>query len=212
MFTGIIKQLGTVQRVEKKRGGLRLAVSYKLSATSYQPKEGASIAVNGVCLTATTVILPDVRRGGIHGVDSRLRGNDELVFDVMPETLRVTTLGSLKVGDRVNLESALKYGESLSGHLVLGHVDGVEKIVARKKQGNAVVLTVAHPRELSRYIVHKGSVAVDGVSLTVIKPKGWGSRFQVSLVSYTLHHTNLGGKRVGDCVNIEIDVLARYAL
>ncbi len=208
MFTGIIKSLGTVKRVEKKRGGMNLNVSCKLSVISYQLKEGSSLALNGVCLTAVSCQLSvPLKRDPVSAAT--------VSFNIMPETLKVTTLGSLKVGDRVNLEPALKYGDELGGHLVLGHVDGIGKIVAREKQGQAFVLTIAYPHELEKYIVHKGSIAVDGVSLTVMKHVACsmkrGMCFQVSLVSYTLGHTNLGNKKIGDKVNLEVDVLARYA-
>lgn len=191
MFTGIIKEMGTVKKVEKRLGSMRLFVMCR-----NRGGPGSSVAVNGVCLTVAECYM-------LHATC--------YMFQVMPGTLKVTTLGSLETGDLVNLEPALKYGDELGGHLVLGHVDGVGKITARKKLGNSVVLTIFHSRELGKYIVYKGSIAVEGVSLTIMEHGARSFMFHVSLTPYTLKHTTLGNKKVGGRVNLEVDVLARYS-
>ncbi len=196
MFTGIIHYLGTVERLDVQSGILLVRPKRSLRVAA-----GASIAVNGICLTVERVT---------RGV---------LSFTVMPETLRVTTLGGLEKGDRVNLERSLRYGDFMDGHFVMGHVDGVGRIATVREIGSrgrrdpisevARVVTVSVPRTFTRFVARKGSITFDGVSLTVVSIRG--ALCTVSLTPYTLKETTWGIRRVGDPVNIEIDVFARYA-
>lgn len=188
MFTGIVTATGTVRRLTRRGGGLELALD--AGALAGDLRVGDSLAVNGVCLTVRD-----------------LRG-ETVVADLMPETARLTTLGGLRAGDRVNLEPALRLGDRLGGHLVTGHVDGVGTVRAVRREGNAVVLDVAAPPAVSRYLVPKGSVAVDGASLTVAGCAADG--FTVSLIPHTLAVTTLGRLRPGDRVNLEADLVGKY--
>jgi len=190
MFTGIIQSTGRVTRSETRGGDLRFALIAPDLDTS-DITLGDSIAVSGCCLTL-------VEREG-----------DTLAFDVSNESLGLTTLGYLGVGDRVNLEKALRLSDRLGGHLVSGHVDGIGTITAIESDARSQRWRIAAPHELMRYIAAKGSVCMDGVSLTVNAVDG--DEFEVNLVPYTLAHTTLGDRRVGDRVNLEIDMLARYA-
>ena len=187
MFTGIITDLGEVRSVEK-RGGTRLAVTTAYETGSIEI--GASIACSGACLTV---------------VD---KGADWFAADVSAETLNCTTLGTWRAGTRVNLERPLRLGDELGGHIVLGHVDGVARIVSREPEGESVRLAFAVPDALSGFIAAKGSVTLDGVSLTVNRVED--SRFEVTLVPHTLRCTAFGAARPDDHVNLEIDMLARY--
>lgn len=188
MFTGLVEEVGTVTGIKK---GLRSA---QLTITTRKVLEGTklgdSIAVNGVCLTV---------------VDHTSR---TLTVDVMDETLQKTTLGKLVKGSRVNLERALAMGHRFGGHFVSGHVDGVGKILDRKWVDIASVVTISTPPDLMRFIIEKGSIAVDGVSLTTIQV-GNGS-FSVSLIPHTREQTTLGDKVPGDEVNLETDILGKY--
>ncbi len=189
MFTGIIQTVGRVARLEPRGGDVRLAVDTAgLDLADVQP--GDSIAVSGVCLTAV-VLEP-------HG----------FAADVSNETLSLTTLGQLKAGDPVNLEKALRLADRLGGHLVSGHVDGLGKVVAITPDGRSQRWTFELPATLARYIAAKGSVCIDGTSLTVNAVTG--SRFGVNLIPHTVEHTAFHARRVGDAVNIEVDVIARY--
>lgn len=188
MFTGLIEEIGAVQRIERSSQAARLTIAARKVLTG--TRLGDSIAVNGACLTVVE-LQPAA-----------------LVAEVMAETLRVTTLGSLRAGDRVNLERALQLGDRLGGHLVSGHVDAVGEITARHKAGIAWELTVLVPNGLERYMVPKGSVALDGTSLTVITLLG--NQVVVGLIPHTAQSTILGTKEPGDKVNIEVDLLARY--
>lgn len=188
MFTGLIAALGTVERLAEGSTSCRLTVRAPKLLSGV--KIGDSIAVNGVCLTV------------VH-----LRG-DTFTADVMPETVRRTTLHLLQPGDRVNLEKALRPADGLDGHIVQGHVEGVGSIQQIVPEGNALVYRIKAPRELLRYIVEKGSVAVDGISLTVTETDESG--FCVSLIPHTAKMTTLGFKHAGDAVNLETDILARY--
>lgn len=188
MFTGLIAALGTVERLAEGSTSCRLTVRAPKLLSGV--KIGDSIAVNGVCLTV------------VH-----LRG-DTFTADVMPETVRRTTLHLLQPGDRVNLEKALRPADGLDGHIVQGHVEGVGSIQQIVPEGNALVYRIKAPRELLRYIVEKGSVAVDGISLTVTEADDSG--FGVSLIPHTAKMTTLGFKHAGDAVNLETDILARY--
>jgi riboflavin synthase len=187
VFTGLVTARGTVGALERHGEGMRLRVRSEL-ARELTP--GDSIAVNGVCLTA-------VERDG-----------DGFAADVMPETLARSSLGPLTGGDEVNLELPLRVGDRLGGHVVQGHVDGTGTVSAVRTNGFARVVRVAAAPELLRYVVEKGSIAVDGVSLTVVEVDGEG--FSVSLVPETLERTTLGGAEPGRTVNLEVDVFAKY--
>jgi riboflavin synthase len=188
VFTGIIREVGTVERVERTPDGARLRVA---AAVAGELADGGSVSVNGVCLTVAD------------------EAGDAFEADVMNQTLSLTTLGKLEAGDRVNLEPALRAGEPLGGHLVQGHVDGTGRVRAVSEDGFARRVIVDVPGELRRYVAEHGSVAIDGVSLTVagITPDG----LEVSLIPETLERTALGGIEEGGDVNLEVDVVARYA-
>lgn len=187
MFTGIIKGIGRVTALSRTRKGATLTVRVPPGISL---RKGDSLSVNGVCLTV-----------------NRKRG--ELVeFDLSQETLSVTTFLSLAEGDRVNLEPPLSASDSLGGHLVTGHVDGVGKVSKIKKEGEGVVMTFSLPKAFQKGIVYKGSIAVDGVSLTVAGLKN--SSFRVALIPYTLTHTTLKERKVGDSVNLELDIIGKY--
>jgi riboflavin synthase len=189
MFTGIIKAMGTVAAMERRGGDVRLSVhSAAMPFSSYAI--GESIAVNGVCLTA--VVLED----------------DSFATDVSTETLDVTGLGDLDVGDAVNLEPALALGERLGGHLVSGHVDCMGSVVTRNEDARSVRIGIELPNEYARYVAKKGSVTVDGVSLTVNEVSR--NHFNVNIIPHTAEATIIGSYTVGTRVNIEVDLLARY--
>lgn len=184
MFTGIVEEVGTVKQASAKS----LLISARKVLEELKP--GDSISVNGACLTVTRL-----EKGAFQA-------------ELMPETLRRTNLGKLRLGDKVNLERALRLGDRLGGHFVQGHVDGVGKILSRSAEPGAHLLRISVPEELQRYLVEKGFVAVEGVSLTVVRRDD--TSFWVSLVRYTEENTNLGLKRPGDLVNLEVDILAKY--
>ena len=187
MFTGLVAETGTVTRVDPDGDGARIEVATALAA---ELAEGDSVAVNGVCLTAVST------NGG------------SFRADVMAETLRRSSLGPLGEGDSVNLELPLRAADRLGGHVVQGHVDGVGTVGDVVEDGFARVVTIEAPPELLRYVVEKGSIAVDGVSLTVTTVTS--GTFSVSLFPETLERTNLGAATEGTPVNLEVDVLAKY--
>jgi riboflavin synthase len=187
VFTGLIADVGTVTAVDATAGGVRLTVASRLAG---ELREGDSVAVNGVCLTATAVA-----DGGFGA-------------DVMHETLRRSALAEAPAGARVNLELPLRAADRLGGHVVQGHVDGVGAVTDVREDGFARVVTFGAPPELLRYVVEKGSIAVDGVSLTVSALAD--DAFSVSLIPETLERTNLGAALPGRPVNLEVDVLAKY--
>jgi riboflavin synthase len=194
MFTGIITDVATVAERRPLNEGVRFRIE-----TAYDPATiaiGASIACAGVCLTVVT-LPPD--------------GSNARWFEVeaWEEALRLTTVAAWQVGTRINTERALKIGDELGGHIVSGHADGMATIVARKDEGDAVRFTIEAPAELARFIAPKGSVALDGTSLTVNKVEG--RRFDVLLIQHSLSVTTWGERQVGDAVNIEVDTMARYA-
>ncbi|WP_028034597.1 riboflavin synthase [Chelativorans sp. J32] len=194
MFTGIVTDVGTVQRIASLQKGLRIRIE-----TNYDPETiaiGASIACAGVCLTV--VELPD---GG-----SNRRWFEVEAWD---EALQLTTVSQWREGTRVNLERALKIGDELGGHIVSGHVDGTAVILERRDEGDAVRFVLEAPKELSRFVAPKGSVALDGTSLTVNRVDG--DRFDVLLIHHSLAVTTWGQRQVGDKVNFEVDTMARYA-
>jgi riboflavin synthase len=187
MFTGLIADLGRVRALQCDDGGARLEIDTRLAQ---ELATGDSIAVDGVCLTAT-----EVRDGGF-------------AAEAMTETLARSSLGALQVGAPVNLELALRAADRLGGHVVQGHVDGTGVVSEIREEGFARVIAVAIGPELERYLVEKGSVAVQGVSLTVSALRDDG--FEVSLIPETLQRTNLGRVTVGDRLNLEVDVLAKH--
>jgi riboflavin synthase len=187
MFTGLVESTAQVRRVQPDGDGVRLEVQTPLAA---ELSHGDSIAVNGVCLTA---------------VDPSA---DSFRADVMQETLRRSSLGPLGEGDEVNVELALRAGDRLGGHMVQGHVDGTGEVESATDEGFARIVRIAAPPELLRYVVEKGSIAVDGVSLTVAAVDDSG--FTVSLIPETLERTTLGQTAPGRMVNLEVDVLAKY--
>lgn len=187
MFTGIIQDLGRVAGLEAAEGGARLSVDW---SSPRAVARGESVAVSGVCLTA------------LEDSQGRMR------FDLSAETLKLTTLGSLKAGAKVNLEKALRAGDSLGGHLVAGHVDGIGTLQEVMAQGEGRELTFEAPAAMAVFLADKGSVAVNGVSLTPIRVRG--SRFSVALIPHTLEATDLGALKAGDKVNLEADQVARY--
>jgi riboflavin synthase alpha subunit len=188
VFTGIVREVGRVTAVEGGDDGVRLVVRAPLMSASLQP--GDSLSVSGVCLTAEAVAASDVT---LHAV---------------PETLQRTTLGFLSQGDAVNLEPALRAGEPLGGHYVQGHVDGVGRIQSVEAEGEGLRVVVEAPSELLRYCVEKGSIAVDGVSLTVAEL--FDEAFAVALVPHTIEATTLSDLAPGRAVNLEVDVVAKY--
>lgn len=188
MFTGIVEELGFVKSVSVRAESAKLGVTAAKVLTDV--RLGDSIAVNGVCLT---VVSFSAR---------------EFVADVMPETLRKTNLIQLKPGDPVNLERALALGGRLGGHLVSGHIDGTGRITERRTEGNAVIFRFSTSGDVLRYVIPKGSVAVDGISLTVADTgNDW---FSVSVIPHTASQTTLGHKNIGDTVNLENDMIGKY--
>jgi riboflavin synthase len=189
MFTGIVQDIGRVSACEPRGGDLHIVVAASKLA-QWRTQVGDSINVQGCCLTAVVV-----------------RG-ETFAADLSRETLALTTLGELKVGSEVNLEPALRAGDALGGHLVSGHVDGVARITALSGDARSQRLTVEVPQPLARYVAAKGSVALDGVSLTVNSVEG--ASCGVNIIPHTLAHTTLGGVAVGTRLNLEVDQLARY--
>jgi riboflavin synthase len=187
MFTGLVEDLGRVAAVESNGDGAVVWVESRLAPSV---GEGDSVAVNGVCLTAT-----------------RIEG-DRFAFDVMLESLRRSSLGALDAGSTVNLELALRADARLGGHIMQGHVDGVGTVSGIAEDGFSRVVTIDAGPELLKYVVEKGSIAVDGVSLTVSRVDD--ASFDVSLIPETLERTNLGGTSAGRTVNLEVDVVAKY--
>jgi riboflavin synthase len=187
MFTGIINHTGTIASLDRSESGAQLC----LRTDDVEPfVRGESLAVNGVCLT----VLP--------------QDDGSLLMDVSNETLARTTLGALIRGARVNVERALALGDRLGGHMVQGHVDGVGTLLSITNEGAFAVYRWSHPAEFAELIVDKGSIAVDGVSLTVVEPDG--SSFGAALIPESLSRTNLGNATVGDRVNLELDMVAKY--
>ena len=188
MFTGIVQTMGVVESIGRRSTGARLVVT--APELSRPIADGASIAVNGVCLT---VASSDASR---------------IEFDVVPETLSQTTLGELRTGSRVNLEPSLRVGDRMDGHIVQGHIDGTASIVSIETGSQGQMWTFQVDRKLSPYIIVKGSIAIDGISLTVARVGSDGT-FSVALIPTTLRMTTLSHARVGDRVNIETDIFAR---
>ena len=188
MFTGIIEEMGTVARRDMSGAFQRLTL--RASRVLDDLKIGDSVTINGACQTAVEI------------------GPDHFVVESVEETLRLTTLGELRTGDRVNLERAMRLGDRLGGHLVSGHVEGVGGVLRREEHPHNVIFTIGLPSELARYVAPKGSIAVDGISLTVVTVSD--GAFTVSVIPHTLSHTALGDRRLGDRVNLETDMIAKY--
>jgi riboflavin synthase len=184
MFTGIVEEIGSV----KSSGSGRLTFAAKVVLDGTKP--GDSIAVNGVCLTVTSLTAASFS------------------VDIMPETLRRTNLGTLRGGDKVNLERAMAADGRFGGHFVQGHVDGTGNVSGVRHEGEALLLTFESTKEIMKYIVEKGFIAVDGASLTVVECNP--TSFSVSLVGTTQKATTLGGRKAGDVVNLEVDIIAKY--
>jgi riboflavin synthase len=189
MFTGIVQGVGTVRAIEPRGGDVTIVLDTGSVALD-GIELGGSIAVSGVCLTATRF------------------DRSSFAADVSRETLSLTTLGQCQVGSRVNLEKALLAGQALGGHYVTGHVDGVGEVVSRYDDARSVRMEFRVPPELARYVARKGSICIDGVSLTVNGAQG--DRFDVNLVPHTLEVTTLGLLEPGSRVNLEVDIIARY--
>lgn len=188
MFTGIIEEVGTIKGIV--HGALSIKLSIHCHKVLDDVRIGDSIAVNGICLTVSDM------------------GSDWFTADVMPETIRKTGLNKLNVWDKVNIERALRLSDRLGGHIVTGHIDGTGVVIAKVQEDNAIWLTVEAQDTILKYIVMKGSVALDGTSLTVAYVDD--KCFKVSLIPITVLHTTLDSKRVGDVINIECDVIAKY--
>jgi riboflavin synthase len=188
MFTGIIAAMGSIRRVTRRGADALLDVDVSMPLEDI--RIGDSIAVNGACLTVTQ------------------KADRHFTADVSAETLSRTNLGTLKTGDRVNIEKALRFNDFLSGHLVLGHVDGQGKLREKTSKANSIIFGIEIPEGLVRYVVEKGSIAVDGVSLTVNRCEK--NRFYVNMIPLTVQVTTLGLKKAGDAVNIETDIIGKY--
>jgi riboflavin synthase len=188
VFAGIVEEMGAVKALEKGMAGTRLTILAKIVMDDLPI--GASISVNGACLTVVK------------------RDDKEFTADVSPETLGVTTLGTLSTGSPVNLERAMKLNERIGGHLVAGHVDGVGTLRERRQEGNGTIIMIEAPPDVLRYCIPKGSIAVDGVSLTINDVAG--RSFSVMIVPHTAKVTSLGIKQVGDTVNLESDLIGKY--
>ena len=187
MFTGLIEEMGTVKSLARGTVGRLVVASEKIAVGV---AIGDSVSINGACLTVTSI------------------NGRELAFDAVPETFSRTTLGDLRPGDSVNLESSLKAGGAIGGHFVLGHVDGVGVIESSRSLGESRVIRLSAPGEVLRYVVEKGSIAVDGISLTVASCDRSG--ITIAVIPHTLEETTLQAKRAGDRVNLEADILGKY--
>ena len=187
VFTGLIEEIGTVRSLAQGTVGRLVVASGRIAG---DVAIGDSVAVNGACLTVTSI------NGG------------EIAFDAVPETLSRTTIGDLRPGDKVNLESSLRVGAPIGGHFVLGHVDGVGVIESSRPLGESQVIRISAPGEVLRYVVEKGSIAVDGISLTVVSCDRSG--ITIAVIPHTLEATTLHSKRAGDKVNLEADILGKY--
>jgi riboflavin synthase len=192
MFTGIIKGIGTITSVSKSKSGAEIIIRVRLGKFGRGLKKGDSVCINGACLTATKLS----------------RGEAE--FELVSETIRRTNLGQTKSGDMVNIERSLRVGDRLEGHFVLGHVDGTGVIEDIQKVSSETTIWIELDKRLTKSLVPKGSIAVDGVSLTLVVVEG--NHVSVSLIPHTLKVTTLGMKHRGDRVNIEIDILGKYVM
>jgi len=188
MFTGIIEEIGSIKKIDRKGQGLQLMISCQEILEDM--KIGDSISTNGVCLTVTTF------------------GSDYYMTDVMPETAKLSTLNHLRIGESVNLERALALGDRFGGHMVSGHIDGTGEIIRKVKDSNATRLLIRCSEDMLRYTVKKGSITLDGISLTVVSITN--CEFEVSIIPQTKEDTTLLSKALGDYINIENDMVAKY--
>jgi riboflavin synthase len=188
MFSGIVEGIGIIREIGKVGESARIAVQPHFDME--ETRKGESISVNGVCLT-----LVDTSK-------------DLLAFDISPETILRTTFSILKVGHKVNLERSLRLSDRLGGHLVMGHIDGVGKILEKDILQDSTRMKIGVTKHIGRYLVEKGSIAVDGISLTINSCTA--SDFSVTIIPYTAEHTTIGMKKVGDSVNIEVDLIGKY--
>ncbi len=184
MFTGIVEEVGAVTQINER------GMTVQGSTVMGDLKLGDSVSVNGACLTVVSQTAK------------------EFSVDLSPETMRRTSLGDLNAGSRVNLERALAVGDRLGGHIVQGHVDGTGRVMSTRVDGDSIIFRIRAPKRLMPYVVEKGFIAVDGISLTVVK-RG-ASSFTLAVIPYTLHNTNLELLLIGDRVNLEADILAKY--
>jgi riboflavin synthase len=188
MFTGLIEESGTIENISKFGDGLRFKI--KAGKVLEDTKVDDSISINGVCLTVVE------------------KSKNYFTVEAVEETLKKTTLGNLKVGEKINLERSIKLSDRLGGHLVQGHVDGIGKIVGRKKLKSSVILNIEIPSQLAKYMIDRGSIAIDGISLTIVKTEN--NLMTLSIIPHTLELTTLSWKKEGDTVNIEVDLIAKY--
>jgi len=188
MFTGLIEDIGKIESIQRREGGAVVSVQTRMPLN--EVAIGESVAVNGACLTVVA------------------KQGTSFSADASPETLERTTLGALRHGTPVNLERALRFGDRLGGHLVTGHIDSLARVASRQRQGNMEVFRFLVPAEALRLMVDKGSVAIDGISLTVNRVDGEG--FSVAIIPHTLGETTLAERQAGDTVNIETDLIGKY--
>lgn len=188
MFTGIIKKIGTVKKIDKKVDGIYF--EFDAGDFSKDLKTGSSIAVDGVCLTVVS------------------KSNTIIGVDAISETLKRTTISDYRVGSTVNLEKPMNFSEGLDGHLVQGHIDGTATVLIREESNDNVVITFTMSDKLTKLVVEKGSIAIDGISMTVVEAHK--ETVSVALIPYTIQNTTLGSKKKGDKVNIETDIIGKY--
>lgn len=188
MFSGIVQEVGTVKNLESKNGILELSISSECLIKDF--KIGSSVSVNGCCQTVVE------------------KNNNSFKIQATDETLKKTNLSGLQINSKVNLEPSLKLGQSIDGHLVSGHVDMVGKVSETSELGENKIIVISYPQEYEKYIASKGSISVNGVSLTVINSKN--GKFDFTLIPFTRDNTNLGLIKIGDLVNLEIDLISRY--
>jgi len=188
MFTGLIEDMGKVQKLERRSGSAKLTVATALPPGEFAP--GDSVAINGVCLTVTSIAAP------------------LLTFDVSPETLDKSGLGRLTAGDPVNLERAMRLSDRLGGHIVTGHIDCVATVTGRQEASGNIIFSFSLPPEKCRYVIEKGSVAIDGISLTVNRVTA--DSFSINLIPHSAEMTTLKFRKPGDVVNVETDIIGKY--
>lgn len=193
MFTGIIEEIGIIKEKSSNKGTMIIQAKKVLEGL----KIGDSVSVNGVCLTVAEIKT---------GTSTSESGSFKV--DVMPETLKLSNLGQLQTGMQINLERAMQFGDRIGGHLISGHIDGTGKIVERIKKSNSLILDISTCPEIIRYIIKKGSIAIDGMSLTVADV--FKNSFRVCLIPHTLEITTIGQKEINSLVNLEIDMIGKY--